>query len=66
MLLDANFDLKLADFGFATQMRGTKGDFKLYSCKGTLNYMAPEILMEGMGLQGDDMTRGGNGGYNGA
>ncbi len=63
MLIDSNFNLKLADFGFATHMRGKNGDFRLFSCKGTLNYMAPEILMEGIHQsQSEDPT----GGYNGA
>ena len=44
LLIDSNYDLKLADFGFATKAEGTMGDFIHYTCKGTLGYMAPEIL----------------------
>jgi serine/threonine protein kinase len=36
--------LKVADFGFATSKRGVQGDYLHYTCKGTLGYMAPEIL----------------------
>lgn len=38
ILLDANFNLKLADFGFATKSKTST------SRKGTAGYMAPEIL----------------------
>jgi len=44
LLLDSNFDLKVADFGFATTKKGIQGDFLHFTCKGTLGYMAPEIL----------------------
>lgn len=44
MLIDSNYDIKLADFGFATKTEGHQGDHLHYSCKGTLGYMAPEIL----------------------
>jgi 5'-AMP-activated protein kinase, catalytic alpha subunit len=44
LLLDANFDLKVADFGFAASRKGVRGDFLHNTCKGTLGYMAPEIL----------------------
>jgi len=43
ILLDDKGNLKLADFGFATLMKGKDGSGKLYSQKGTLGYMAPEI-----------------------
>ena len=44
MLLDSNYNMKLADFGFATQNSGMYGNYLHYSCKGTIGYMAPEIL----------------------
>ena len=44
LLLDINYDLKVADFGFATKRRGRKGDYLHFTCKGTQAYMAPEIL----------------------
>jgi serine/threonine protein kinase len=44
MLIDANYDMKLADFGFATHSQGINGNYLHYTCKGTLGYMAPEIL----------------------
>lgn len=44
LLLDNNYDLKLADFGFATKSEGHYGDYLHHTCKGTLGYMAPEIL----------------------
>lgn len=44
LLIDSNYDMKLADFGFATKSEGMLGDYMHYACKGTLGYMAPEIL----------------------
>lgn len=44
LLIDICSNLKLADFGFATKITGQYGDHLHYSCKGTLHYMAPEIL----------------------
>lgn len=41
ILLDSNFNLKLADFGFATRSRISD------SRKGTSGYMAPEVLAGG-------------------
>ena len=42
LLFDENFQLKLADFGFAKLMKNQKtGTFF-----GTIAYMAPEILKE--------------------
>jgi len=49
LLLDKHYNLRLADFGFATQIKGTlKDDNGSYTglCKtmlGTSSYMAPEI-----------------------
>jgi serine/threonine protein kinase len=44
LLLDSDFNLKVADFGFATTKKGVQGDYLHFTCKGTLGYMAPEIL----------------------
>jgi serine/threonine protein kinase len=44
VLLDSNYDMKLADFGFATKSEGILKDYMHYTCKGTLLYMAPEVL----------------------
>ena len=47
-LIDHNFDIKLADFGFCTKtiIQDASGQqTKCHgSCRGTLSYMAPEIL----------------------
>lgn len=43
LLLDENFNLLLADFGFATMLSGRDGTGKLRSILGTESYMAPEI-----------------------
>lgn len=43
ILLDKNFNLLLADFGFATILSGKDGSGKLKSILGTESYMAPEI-----------------------
>eukprot|EP00826_Nyctotherus_ovalis_P035824 TRINITY_DN310_c0_g1_i9.p1 TRINITY_DN310_c0_g1~~TRINITY_DN310_c0_g1_i9.p1 ORF type:complete len:449 (+),score=154.32 TRINITY_DN310_c0_g1_i9:180-1526(+) len=44
ILLDSNFKLKLADFGFSTPLAGKDGTGVLHTAKGTEGYMAPEIL----------------------
>lgn len=46
LLLDNNFKLKLADFGFAGPMAGRDGSGYLQTKLGTTNYMAPEIHEE--------------------
>jgi len=43
ILMDSKCNLKLADFGFSTGIKGPNKDGKLYSKKGTLTYMAPEL-----------------------
>jgi serine/threonine protein kinase len=50
-LLDANFDIQIADFGFCTDIlvdsvnkAGSTKSKTHFSVKGTLSYMAPEIL----------------------
>lgn len=44
LLLDSNYNLKLADFGFAVDISGENGDGKLNGVLGTRGYMAPEII----------------------
>jgi serine/threonine protein kinase len=46
LLLDANFILKIADFGFAAPVEGRDGSGNLTSKLGTLNYMGPEIHLK--------------------
>lgn len=43
LLFDSDFNLKIADFGFATLMEGSSGNGLLKTCLGTESYMAPEI-----------------------
>ena len=43
VLLDAQFDVKLADFGFATPLSGSKGTGKSSGLRGTPGYMPPEV-----------------------
>lgn len=44
MLLDSDFNLRLADFGFAAPLEGRDGSGQLKTYLGTLSYMAPEII----------------------
>jgi len=46
LLLDSEFNLKIADFGFAAPIEGRDGSGFLKTKLGTLNYMAPEILLK--------------------
>jgi serine/threonine protein kinase len=46
LLLDSNYDLKIADFGFAAPVEGRDGSGNLHTKLGTLNYMAPEIHLK--------------------
>ena len=46
LLLDHQFNLKIADFGFAAPVEGRDGSGYLTSKLGTLNYMAPEIHLK--------------------
>ena len=46
LLLDDQFNLKLADFGFATLLAGKDNTGKLKTILGTESYMAPEIHMK--------------------
>jgi serine/threonine protein kinase len=43
LLFDANFNLKIADFGFATLLCGKDNSGQLHTILGTESYMAPEI-----------------------
>lgn len=43
LLLDKDYNLKIADFGFARDVSGDLGDGRLSTRCGTLPYMAPEI-----------------------
>lgn len=42
-MLDNNFNLKIADFGFAGPVGGRDGTGMCTTLLGTQNYMAPEI-----------------------
>jgi len=46
LMLDSDFTLKIADFGFAAPVEGRDGSGYLVSKLGTLNYMAPEIHLK--------------------
>ena len=43
ILLASNYQLKLADFGFATLLEGKNKNYILETKLGTEGYMAPEI-----------------------
>jgi serine/threonine protein kinase len=43
LMLDSNFNLKIADFGFAAPAKGKTGEGMLETQLGTASYMAPEI-----------------------
>ncbi len=45
ILLDNDFNPKICDFGFATEIKGKDGSGKLTDYLGTLNYAAPEIFL---------------------
>lgn len=45
LMLDQNYNLKVADFGFAAPIAGRDGKGKLKTQLGTASYMAPEIHM---------------------
>jgi len=44
IMMDENWVLKIADFGYATLLAGKKGDGVLKTHLGTVSYAAPEIL----------------------
>jgi serine/threonine protein kinase len=43
VLVDDNFNLKIADFGFAAPIEGRTGSGMLSTRRGTEGYMAPEL-----------------------
>lgn len=45
LLLDKDYNLKIADFGFARDLSGDQGNAKLATRCGTVPYMAPEIFL---------------------
>jgi serine/threonine protein kinase len=44
IMMNRDWTLKIADFGYATLLAGKTGSGVLYTCLGTLSYAAPEIL----------------------
>lgn len=44
ILLDKEYNVKIIDFGFATELEGRDGSGFNWSSVGTTSYMAPEIL----------------------
>lgn len=48
ILLDKNFNLKIADFGLACKLQGRKDSGFSNEHVGTRSYMAPELIMRGM------------------
>ena len=46
ILLYDNYNVKLADFGFAAPIQGRDGSGYLHTVLGTQAYMAPEILLK--------------------
>jgi serine/threonine protein kinase len=45
LMIDKNFNLKIADFGFAAPIEGRDGSGYLRSNLGTASYKAPELHM---------------------
>ena len=43
IMLDHLSVLKIIDFGFATNLKGDAGDYKLHEIVGSSQYMAPEM-----------------------
>ncbi len=54
ILLDANLNVKIADFGYAAPLTGRDGSGLLRTRLGTVNYMAPE-LVQGKAYKGEDV-----------
>jgi serine/threonine protein kinase len=46
LLLDAEFNIKIADFGVAAPVKGRDGSGKLTTRVGTTDYMAPELHLD--------------------
>lgn len=45
VFLDKDFNIKIADFGFAAPLAGRDGSGYLHTRLGTIAYMAPELIM---------------------
>lgn len=45
MMLDKDYNLKVADFGFAAPVQGRDGSGYLKTRLGTIAYMAPELIL---------------------
>ena len=46
ILLDSNFNIKIVDFGFVTDIIDSDGNSLISERVGTQSYMAPEVLAE--------------------
>mmetsp|Transcript_107595 Transcript_107595/g.150044 ORF Transcript_107595/g.150044 Transcript_107595/m.150044 type:complete len:135 (+) Transcript_107595:284-688(+) len=46
LLLDKDFNLKIADFGYAAMVKGHQETSDLHTVLGTKTYMAPEIHLQ--------------------
>jgi serine/threonine protein kinase len=46
IMLGENWEMKIADFGFATKIKGKKGNGVLLTPLGTASYAAPELLQK--------------------
>jgi len=46
IMLGANWETKIADFGFSTKTEGKKGNGLLYTALGTASYASPELLQK--------------------
>lgn len=55
VMLDANFNAKLGDFGLAKLVDHEKGSKTLTMLAGTLGYMAPEIVVTGKATRESDV-----------
>lgn len=44
-MLDKDFNVKIADFGFAAPLQGRDGSGYLHTRLGTIAYMAPELIV---------------------
>lgn len=60
IMLSENWEIKIADFGFATKADGKKGNGLLYTSLGTASYASPEILSKKpyLGVQADIFSLG--------
>ncbi|ETO01004.1 Protein kinase domain containing protein [Reticulomyxa filosa] len=59
LLLDSNFTLKIADFGFATAFRKGNVETKMKTACGTKGYLAPEVLKGKKYMQSVDIFAAG-------